>query len=543
MKNKFLNAPIIFCSLAVFFIMFSGCNVTDPQNSLGLILASKKRENPIAVNITDSDGRNIPSVTVSFAGKDSSKVINEVNKSITSITTKNGNVIFAIKDSTDISASNPVVLILHLQSTGYEVADFPVRITKKGFQRFYFKLVKSASISGVGIERWNFPPTTELFDQITGILNNPITLTTPGGVIVFVPSGISMKDDLGNLLSGTITVTITAYLGNGTAAGSPGKLGLFPFPTITEGGTTLAAIAGISVQFSDQGGRIAQTFIGGIPTVSLPIAGNTNPFTQTAFTPGTSLSAYGTGLSGSPTLLGNGNVGPKPTEPTSTPYYINSNVFPPGQLANGFSWYYWPVNFRQLTFDFGTFVNSWGNLEIVISNRYAAQQVYALGTERTQSFPVYDTPSEAFVRIAASNTLVTDKIIPVEGLLNQLFVKGTSTFPGYTAHFFDVFVQGKCPDEDPANPSRINPNLFVSVTNTGGYPCGQISLYNGRGSIYLPDGTYNVGIDFNGETYATSIMVSGETMNISSNLAIEPMPNKPWGPYIWYYFLTYDACQ
>lgn len=536
-KILFLLASLLTPGLLLF--VFTSCNITNPTDGLAVIVSTIERQTLVGVNISDPDGVNIKSsLNIKFTGQDSSKVIDEVNNKLTSISTSDGNLVFAIKDGTVISESAPVKLVLQIRSASKEYMDidYPVTLTHSGNQTFYIKMIKMNALSASGIEQVKNSPTAGTADA-SGKVTTPVTVTTASGTSLTVPQGNILKDNNGNPLSGKISVSLTTY--------SPQAASILPAGKLTMNNKTYTSVSGFSLQLSDQNGKLAASTGSTTSNLSIPFNNLMNPSTNQPFKAGDKLEVIYLDKNGNPQIAGQVTVQSRSTfalSKTATDdwvtFIINFLNLTPEQVC----WIIAECPRRTVSFDFG---NNWNlngiPLVLEISNfiSYVPKESFSL-TGRNMSVGVRFLDQQAVVKIAGSNIEVSNKLTNISDN-NSLPV----SFSGMT--YYDIFVQGKCPSETPTNPKRINPNIYISVTRNDGVSFGWIQLKDGRGGAYLPDGTYTVSATYKGKSYNTTVTVNRNSVNVASNENVQARTDAPAAPSgtlrLWYYIITPEACN
>lgn len=535
-KNIYIILALFMLTITSVFVV--SCDIKSPTEGLAVIVSTIERQTTVTVNISNPEGLNVTSpVTVKFTGPDSSKVIDEVNKKITSLTTSDGSLIFAIKDGTVISEASPVKLVLQLRSVNkdYLDVDYPVTINATGFQNFYVKMIKKAELKAAGVEQITNAPTTGTTDPTTGTVTTPVNISTPTGTVVSIPQGAVLKDNSGTPLSGKLTVSVTTYSSQAT--------GLLPGSTVTMKNSSYVSALAFSCQVTDQNGRTAATFGNSNSSIALPVANVTNPSTGKPFEAGDKGEFYYLDANGNPKSLGqatvqlakvSGNNSAALSKTSAAVPFFNFSLSDFQQLLGAYI--YMGITKENLTyaFDFGANYNPNNvRLELKLTPLIGSVIRYPVTTQAVS----YKMPQ------ALLNAVVTMAGSPVE-------VSAVKNIPSYTSKndlpvtysglkYFDIFVQGKCPND---NTKLINPTIAVSVAK-GGISYGTINLVNGRGGIYLKDdGTYTLSATYNGKDYPTTVTVSGQNVSLSSSTNVVPMPDAGPGK-VHYFIMTTEACD
>jgi hypothetical protein len=563
MKNIFrILSAVIF--LAVSGILLCSCEITNPAEHLALVMSTVARETSVAVNISDQSSINVSSpVLVTFSGKDSALVINEVNKALSSITISAGNLTFSIKDGTAISASNPVTLVLNLHSVNKDFLDiaYPLTITKTGFQQVGLKMAKLSDVSSTGIEVVTNAATSGTASN--GTVTSAINYTTSAGTNVNIPVGAILKDASGTPLSGQLSVSVTTF--------SDQAYNMIPIQTYTSGQTIYHSVGAFTCKIADQNGRVAQSYTGTSPRIFIPLdAAALNPATGIPFAIGDTIWFYGMDANGNTSLIEQEVVGTNTSSAKTGYKSVNSkfgqsigatftngaNLNPTagsGAIAIGVPVPVAGATEKKYTFNFGKNFNELNvSLKLSMAITATCKLEYVLKSDSIQTFTVDYEKMEgynAMVKIDGSPIAVSDTISsPVAGgTINYLPVK--------LGHYFDVFVQGKCPNEDPSNPQRINPNISLSYLKSSTLPYalsnpksyGTWQLKDGHGKIWLDDGNYMVSTRYNNTDYSTIFTVENGSISITNSSNMEAMPNTPAATnsvsYLWFYMITKDACN
>lgn len=573
--------------------IFISCDIKNPTEGLAVIVQTITRQTTVIVNISDQNGANITSrLLVTFAGKDSAYVIDEVNNKLTSVTTDNGAVVFSMKDTRAISTSSPAALMLQIKAVNGDYLDvaFPVSLVKTGETRVYIKLVKKTEAQATGIDNVVKAPTTGNASPSTGTLTTPVSYSAPAGTNITIPQGSTLKDAQGAPLSGQISVSTTVY--------TPKAAGLLPVNEIVSGGKYYVPVMAFNFQITDQSGKVAASASGTDSKLSIPVTNIINPTTGAAYKAGDEIALFYVDAAGNVTSVGTFQVKSSLTAMSKTSG--NSSVqdglfanFPLSGLqggglpgASGFQSLTWSGGLGSggfygggsggfggsggsggfggfggggsigggsggfgggtqstYTFNFGSGVQTGISLELEVTYT-SGTTVRVPITGSSLTCPKLGFESSFIVKIAGSNIEVSQR-------LNASSITGNTaslnvSFANLT--YFDVFVQGKCPNESANNPKRINPNITVSILkNNSSY--GSITLTNGKGNIYLPDGEYTLTATYDHTAYSTTATVAQRRVTIRGNANVQEMndQNKPQagssGPvYLWYYILTSRAC-
>ncbi|MGE5400467.1 MAG: hypothetical protein ACM3S2_08695 [Ignavibacteriales bacterium] len=250
MKKCIYIASAIF-ALTVSSLLTTSCDIKNPTEGLMVIANTIARQTTVVVNISDPDGLNISSpITVKFAGPDSAKVIDEVNNKITMRSTTDGSFAFSIKDGTVISESSPVRLVLQCRANNndYLDVDCPVILNSTGSQSIYVKMIKKTALKDAGVEQVS-TTTGGTTNSTTGAVLTPVTVSTPSGTQVTIPTGSVLKDASGNPLTGQINVSVTTY--------SQRAVSLLPSHNVTLNNSSMRSAMSFAVEVSDQNGRTA----------------------------------------------------------------------------------------------------------------------------------------------------------------------------------------------------------------------------------------------------------------------------------------------
>lgn len=546
MNKRIITVFALFALCISMVFVYTSCDIKNPTEGLAVIVSTIERQTLIGVNISDPNGINVTSkLNVQFTGKDADKVIDEVNNKMTAVATSNGNFVFAIKDGTVITESAPVKLVLQIRSANkdYLDVDYPVTLTKTGNLTFNVKMVKTSAASSAGVDqsKTNNAGTT---DQ-TGKVTTPVSVTTTSGTTVTIPQGTVLKDNSGNPLTGNLSVSMTTY--------TPQASTLLPTSTIKVNNQSYSSVMGFSMQVTDQTGKVASSVGGSNSGVLVPMNNATNPSTNQSFKAGDKLDIIYMDENGSPQVAGQATVQAKssPALRKIAPenfyktaadnlYLVVNILFRAGVLYN-FSVSYTP---SPVSFDFGeNWLQSRVLLELVLS-RASDNKVTDTWTiwSRNLQVDLKSGNDKAVVKIAGSPIEVSPKLENISTTsLNSMPV----SFQGLT--YYDIFVQGKCPNETPTNPKRINPNIYISITRNDGVSFGWIQLSDGRGGTYLTDGTYTVSATYKGVSYSATAVVSNGSVNIRSEGNVQARTDTPANTqgtvHLWYYIITEEACN
>jgi|GEM_PF-2383984 len=548
MNKSGLKTLLMYVSFITTISVLNGCDITNPTDGLAIIVATIQRETTVSVNISDHNGINIKSpLEVKFAGMDSAKIIDEVNNKILSRSTTNGTLTFSVDDKTNITEANPVNLILKLHSVNKDYLDveYPVTLTQIGIQRLYFKMAALNALVAEGIDQVINAPTTGTADPNSGIVTAPVNLTSTSGTTVSIPTGAVLKDNTGTALSGKISVSVTTF--------TPQASSLFSKQEIVYNKITFIPFTQFSVKITDQNGRTATTFGNASSKVSIPVAGVKNPATSNYFRSGDTVNFFYLNSTGGTSPLGASIVREKMLRlnkinlpgvytiqsTLSADVDLNSNDGAGSIIYAGTSIGESSPGQRYM-FNFGS---NWNNndtdIELVVNYSYGAQEVFSIKHD-TLSLPSNKIISSAFVRIAGT---------PIKVAENNSIAIGNNLLPVSFAAvtYFDVFVQGKCPNENPTNPRRINPSIYVAITRSDGVSFGGVELKEGRCGTYLSDGSYILSATYQGKDYSASAVLANHTVTIEENDKIAPMENTPAPTAdkvcIWYYIITNEACK
>lgn len=287
MNNKKLT--ILILSLFISLIITS-CDVKSPIEGFEIIVKTKVRTTMVTVEIIDaSTGNPIEgTVEINFSGKDASKVISDSNVPLTSITTSDGQILFAIQDDVDPSTNN-IQIVMACESDGYLATAQPIAITSSGINEYFISMVQFNNIPvGVETKEANFGNVGS-----SGTTNEIKLATDPEAntnttAEIIIPSGTKFYNESGAELTGQVIGRVT-YFNPEDAASLRSFPGGFSVSAKNEDGVME------EIEFITAGFTAIDFTVGGTPvesfsqavTVGIEIpSGTINPATGNPLAPG-----------------------------------------------------------------------------------------------------------------------------------------------------------------------------------------------------------------------------------------------------------------
>lgn len=538
-KSKYIAFAIFALTVSSLFI--TSCDIKNPTEGLMVIANTIARQTTVVVNISDPNGLNVNSpITVKFAGPDSAKVIDEVNNKITMRSTTDGNFTFSIKDGTVISESNPVKLVLKCRANNddYLDVDCPVVIKSTGSQSVYVKMIKKTALKDAGVEQVS-TTTSGTTNSNTGAVVTPVTMSTPSGTQVTIPTGSVLKDASGNPLTGQINVSVTTY--------SQKAVNLLPAHNVTINNNSLASAMSFDIQVTDQSGRTAASLGNTNTQVTLPLGSTINPSTGNSFQAGEEAEFYFIDANGNPRSLGKTTVSAPVSAGFMHKYSVSSltgnsvtldfsKVTDPtirAALANGCQIYLAAAikNLKLYSFTFPGYSTGM-NLELRITYNFGPGAVVdevSPITEQTISVPL-------LMGLPGTKAVAIIKGTPMAASASVDLGTGTGpytlpiTFPGLK--YFDIRVVARKPGDlkQHVNPDQVTVNITKS-----GVSYGAVTLSQGQAGVYLQDNsTYHLSADYKGR-HEADVTISNGNVSFKSSPEITAMPDA--GPYKIYYYI------
>lgn len=540
MKKSIYIVSAIF-ALTVSSLFITSCDIKNPTEGLMVIANTIARQTTVVVNISDPEGPNISSpITVKFAGPDSAKVIDEVNKKITMRSTTDGNFTFSIKDGTAISGASPVRLVLQCRAKNndYLDVDCPVVINSTGSQSVYLKMIKKTALKDAGIEQVS-TPTTGTTNSNTGAVVTPVTVSTPSGTQVTIPTGSVLKDASGNPLTGQINVSVTTY--------SQRAVNLLPSHNVTINNNSMRSAMSFEVQVTDQNGRYAASLGNTNTQVTLPLGSTVNPSTGTSFQAGDEADFYFIDANGNPHSLGHVTVAAAAA--ASFMYKSTISFLAEASVTLDFSKITDPSirnalagncqiffatavkNLRSCTFTFPGYTPGM-NLELRITYNFGpgalVDEVSPI-TGQTLTVPI-------LASLPGTKAAAVIKGTPMAASASLDLGSGAGpyslpiTLPGLK--YFDIRVVARKPGD--LN-QHVNPDQIPVNITKNGVSYGSVTLVQGRAGIYLEDNSsYHLSADYKGK-HEADVTVANGNVSFNSGPEITPMPDA--GPYKIYYYI------
>ena len=277
--KKYLLPLFLITATIASGLIISSCDIKSPTEGIEVRLNTITRETLVGTYIYDANTNEAinQTVKVTFSGPNASSIIDETNETKTVFTTKNGALIFGVKDGTSFSEDSPFKVTANIESTGFETRTEVIEILSKGFQSIDFYLINPNTLPS------NTDQGSATGTAANGTTTSNVVLTTNGGTTVNIPSGTNLTTSTGAPLSGNITVNIKSI------PITPQNNNNVPKNLSISANSSIAPAISIDLSVKDQSGNSASTNL----EVKVPFAGGiVNPRTGNDYKAGDTMEIY-----------------------------------------------------------------------------------------------------------------------------------------------------------------------------------------------------------------------------------------------------------
>ena len=220
----------LFTGIALVLSMFTlqSCDIKSPVEGVTVRIKNIPRTTSVRVEFIDQNVGQVVSapITVTFSGINGSKIISTTNQVITTATTSNGILNFAVADDVTPSVNSPVEFVMVVKSANYLSTSKRILVTKPGANAFTINMLNFNSSSmpaGVSTNANSNAGTASSAGTTAPIIASSSASGTGVNARVSVPAGTVLKDANGNVLSGTVATRVTYF-----DATQPASVATFP---------------------------------------------------------------------------------------------------------------------------------------------------------------------------------------------------------------------------------------------------------------------------------------------------------------------------
>jgi len=462
------NFIIYFFSSVV--LLFSGCDIKDPVDGIDIILNQKDIATTVAVSFVDAaTGLQIGSasskkISIDFSGQDKGQIISLKELPLTSASTTNGIISFAIRNTRVPSIQNPVEFTIIASADGYLPVSQNISLINTGSNPYEIRMVDIAT-----------PPdgaastTNASVPSSNGTVSGDITIVTGNESVtnavstMSIPAGTLVKDASGNTVSGSLSATLLYFNNKNKESLEAFPGGLIAKAVNSSGATkkgffTTAGFAEFSLQ--NQSGQEVKSFSGNTVELSIDIpAGTINKNTGSAVKNGDVIPVWSYDESS--------GTWKYETESTAVGPDSKGN-FKVSFQSSHLSW--WNLGWLdENVCSEGATVNLNGNyaslrLEITdVNGNFIASKIVS-STENSVTFQ--NVPSGVPVRITAYDNLQCVNVMVGQSIISDLCGANTILDITTAGTSVNVTVEAFCPNRDPV--LRVRPGIDIYILNSCG---------------------------------------------------------------------------
>jgi hypothetical protein len=451
-------------------LILAGCDIKDPVDGIDVILNQKDIATTVAVSFVDAaTGLQIGSasskkISIDFSGQDKGQIISLKELPLTSASTTNGIISFAIRNTRVPSSQNPVEFTIIASADGYLPVSQGISLIKAGSNPYEIRMVSVAA-----------PPdgaaatTNVAVPASNGTVSGDITITTGNESVtnaastISIPSGTQVKDASGNVVTGSLSATLL-YFNNKTKESLEAFPGGLIAKAVNSSGAAkrgLFSTAGFA-EFSlhNQSGQKVKSFLGKAVELSIDIpAGTMNRNTGSPVKNGDMIPVWSFDESTATWKY-------EADAPASGPDAKGN--FKVSVQSNHLSW--WNLGWLgENVCSEGATINLSGNyaslrLEITdLEGNFIASKM-ASSTENSVTFQ--NVPSGVPVRITAYDNLKCENIMVGQSIISDLCGANVNLDITTAGTNVNVKVEAFCPNRDPV--LRVRPSIDIYILNSCG---------------------------------------------------------------------------